>query len=175
MNNTYIANKKYRFSNLICFVFAFMVLVISVNLRADTLDIEEKIVINASAKAVWALAGGFKAIDRWHPDVADSTLIGTGKEAGDIRVLKLNNDKTIVEMLESYDENEMIFQYRIIESPLPVENYIASITVMSKDDNSTEIIWRSSFNAAGVSEGEAKELISGIYLTGLNALKRLFK
>lgn len=175
MNNIYITNKKYRFCNLICFLFVLIGLGHSMNLRADTLEIEEKIVLNASSKAVWALVGGFKALDRWHPDVAESTLIGTGEEAGDIRILKLNNNKTIVEILDSYNDNKMIFQYRIIESPLPVENYIASINVVNKSDDLTEVIWSSSFIAVGVSEDEAKQLISGIYSTGLNSLNRLFE
>ena len=153
---------------------ALIVLGQSVSLSADELMVEEKIVLNASSKAVWALVGGFKALDRWHPDVAESTLIGTGKEVGDIRVLTLNNNQTIVEKLESYDESAMTFEYRILESPLPIKNYLASIAVINKEDHLTEVIWKSSFNAVNVSDDEVKQIISGIYKTGLNSLHELF-
>ena len=175
MNNTNKTNKRYDLHHLALLVFALISLAQPSVSWADELQVKEKIVLNASSKAVWALVGGFKALDRWHPDVAKSALIGTGKEAGDIRVLTLNNSETIVERLESYDENAMIFQYRIIESPLPVENYRASITVISVDANLTEVIWQSSFNAVDVSKDEVKQLISGIYLAGLNSLNGLFK
>ena len=147
----------------------------SAALWANELKVEEKIVLNASTNAVWALVGGFKALDRWHPDVEESTLIGTGQEVGNVRILTLTNKETIVERLEFYDENTMNFQYRILESPLPIENYIASISVKNIDDNMTEVIWSSSFNAVEVGEEEVKQIISGIYIAGLKSLNSLFE
>ena len=175
MKITCSKNKNYKLHNLILLVFVLIGVVLSKSLWADALKVEEKVVLNASSKAVWALVGGFKALDRWHPDIAESMLIGTGKEAGDIRILTLNNNDTIVERLDSYDENSMILQYRILESPLPIENYLASITVISIDENLAEVIWKSSFNAVSVSEDEVKQIISGIYLTGFQSLNDLFK
>lgn len=101
-------------------------------------------------------------------------MLGTGKEVGDIRVLTLKNNLKIVEKLELYDENAMTLQYLILESPLPVENYHASLTVKNIDNKKTEVIWQSSFNAVGASKEEVKETISGIYMTGFNSLVRLF-
>lgn len=175
MKITYSKNKNYKLHNLILFVFVLIGVGLTNNLWAEELKVEEKVALNASAEAVWALVGGFKALDRWHPDVAASVLIGTGKNAGDIRVLTLNNNKTIVERLETYDESAMYLQYRILESPLPIKNYIASITVKSIDENMAEVTWQSSFKAVDVSDDEAKKIISGIYLAGLNSLNKLFK
>lgn len=175
MKITFSKNKNYKLHNLILFVFVLIGVGLAKSLWAEELKVEEKTALNASAKAVWALVGGFKALDRWHPDVAESVLIGTGKNAGDIRVLTLNNNKTIVERLETYDENAMFLQYRILESPLPIENYTASIAVKSVNKNLTEVTWQSSFNAVDVGEDEVKKIISGIYLAGLNSLDKLFK
>ena len=175
MIKTHKTNKNYKFHSSILFVLVLTGLGLSMDLCADDLKVEERIVLNVPSKAVWALVGGFKALDRWHPDVAESTLIGTGKKVGDIRVLTLANSKTIVERLESYNENAMILKYRILESPLPVENYVASISVTNMGDNLAEVVWQSSFNAVDVSEDEAINIIRGIYLTGLNSINRLFK
>lgn len=141
---------------------------------AESLMVEEKIVLNASPKAVWALVGGFNALDRWHPDVAYSTLIGSGKEEGDIRVLTLGDKNTIVERLDFYDENSMTLQYRILESPLPIENYTAAITVRIIDEKQAEVIWQSSFDAVKISEDEVKQIIKGIYLAGFKSLSDIF-
>ena len=148
---------------------------LSKSLRAEALMVEEKIVLNVSSKAVWALVGGFKALDRWHPDITDSNLIGTGKEAGDIRILTLGNNDTIVERLDFYDENSMTLQYRILESPLPIENYTAILTVINKDENLAEVVWKSSFNAVNINEDEIKKIIKGIYLSGFQSLNNIFK
>ena len=153
---------------LICFGY-------SANLYADQVMVEEKVQVNAPAKAVWALIGGFQALDRWHPAVITTTLLGTGKGTGDIRVLTLGNDAQIVEKLELYDEAEMSLQYAILESPLPVGNYHATITVKSVGNDKAEVIWKSKFTAVGASNEEVKKIISDIYLAGLNALITLYK
>lgn len=150
-------------------------LVCSVNLHAEQLTVEEKVLVNAPAKAVWALIGGFQILDRWHPAVLTSTLLGTGKDVGNIRVLTLSKDVHIVEKMEFYDEAAMSFQYSILESPLPVKNYSATISVKSIADNKAEVIWKSKFNAANVSSDEVKKTISDIYLAGLNELITLYK
>ena len=137
--------------------------------------VEEKIVLNESSKAVWALVGGFKALDRWHPGVIESTLMGTGREKGDIRILTLDNNDTIVERLDFYDENSMMLQYKILESPLPIENYTASITVTKKDENLTEVIWKSTFDAVNISDDEVKQIIRNIYMAGFQSLNDIFK
>jgi len=150
-------------------------IVCSVNLHAEQLMVEEKVLVNAPAEAVWALIGGFQALDRWHPAVLASTLLGNGKDEGDIRVLTLGDDVHIVEKLEVYDETTMSLQYAILESPLPVGNYHATITVKSIADNEAEVSWQSTFNAVGASNDEVKKIISDIYLAGLNSLIKLYK
>lgn len=170
-----IQNINIKFRNLVFIIIFPTIFGLSNSLWADTLEVEEKIILPAPSKAVWALIGGFHALDRWHPDVATSTMIGTGKQAGDVRVLTLHNNERIVEKLDTYDEKTMSLRYRILESPLPIENYAASLSVTSIDNNMTVVIWKSSFNAAGASKEEAKQIISGIYITGLQSLKNLFK
>lgn len=52
----------------------------STNLQAQQLMVEERVIVKAPVKAVWALIGGFQVLDRWHPAVFASALIGTGKD-----------------------------------------------------------------------------------------------
>ena len=144
-------------------------------LHAEELVVKEETLIDAPAKAIWALVGGFKALDRWHPAVVSSTLLGTGKEIGDIRVLTLADNENIVERLEFYDDKTMTFRYRILESPLPVEGYHASVTVENAEDDRAIVIWQSSFNAKGVSDDEVKKIIRSIYMAGFESLIELFK
>ena len=147
----------------------------STGLHADQLMVEEKVLVHAPAKAVWALVGGYQALDRWHPAIVASTLLGTGKDTGDIRVLTLDNDLHVIEKLELYDETAKTFQYQILDSPLPIANYHASIAVKDVESGVSEVVWKSSFNAVGVSNDEAKNIISGIYLAGFDSLTKLFK
>ena len=175
MKHNYVIQRKNKFPVVVAVVLLMIGFGQSMNLHAEQLMVEEKVLVNAPAKAVWALVGGFQILDRWHPGVVASTLLGTGKDIGDIRVLTLDNNLYIVEKLELYDDAAMTLQYQILESPLPVENYYASIIVKEVKNNMTEVVWHSSFNAVGVSNDEAKQTISGVYLAGFNSLTSLFK
>ncbi len=147
----------------------------STNLQAQQLMVEERVIVKAPVKAVWALIGGFQVLDRWHPAVFASALIGTGKDVGDIRVLTLGDESSIIEKLEFYDEAAMSLQYVILESPLPVENYHATLTVKKVGNNEAEVIWQSTFNAVDESNDVVKKIISDIYLAGLDSLITLYK
>jgi len=173
MKNVFKTRKYKHVFAIACFLL--ISLGYSVNLHAEQLMVEEKVLIKAPAKAVWALIGGFQVLDRWHPAVITSSLLGAGKNAGDIRVLTLANDAQIVEKLERYDETAMSFQYAILDSPLPVENYHETVTVKSIDNNEAEVIWQSTFNAVGASNDEVKKIISEIYLSGFNNLTTLYE
>ena len=171
---------KYQYKkNKLNMIFTLFLLMIgfgqSVSLHAEPLMVEEKVIVSAPAKAVWALIGGFHVLDRWHPAVTQTTLIGTGKNIGDIRDLTLDNGQHVIERLEMYDETAMAFQYEIMKSPLPIADYHAVITVESVERNKAEVTWRSNFTAVGASDEEAKSIISGIYVAGLNSLMTLYK
>ena len=167
--------KKNKLNIVFSIVLLFFCLGLSGTLYADTLMVEEKVIVDSPAKAVWAFIGGFHVLDRWHPAVTESTLMGTGKNIGDIRDLTLDNGQHVIERLEMYDKSAMTFQYEIMKSPLPISDYHAVIIVESAEGNKAEVTWRSNFMAAGVSNEEAKDIIRGIYVAGLDSLVALYK
>ncbi|MEE8321011.1 MAG: SRPBCC family protein, partial [Gammaproteobacteria bacterium] len=76
--------------------------------------------------------------------------------------------------LEKRDENERVYTYSIINSPLPVANYTATIRVMDDGSGNSTVEWSSEFNADGAPENDAIEVIQGIYQAGLDNLKKMF-
>ena len=125
--------------------------------------------LNASADQVWKLIGGFNALPDWHPAIEKSELT----QEGQTRTLSLAGGGRIVEKLEKVDDGARTYTYSIIDSPLPVKNYTATITVTGEGDNST-IEWSSEYEAAGASNAEALETIEGIYQAGFDNLKKMF-
>jgi hypothetical protein len=119
----------------------------------------------ASADAVWAKIGDFCGIQKWHPAVEKCALSADGK----MRTLSLKGGGTIVEKLEKRDEAARSYSYSIVESPLPVANYLSTISVAAQGAGST-ITWSGKYDAKGASEADAKKTIDGIYQAGLDAL-----
>ena len=126
--------------------------------------------LDVSPDKVWELVGGFNALPDWHPAVVKSEL----QEEGAMRKLSLAGGGTITEKLEKVDENERLYSYSIVDSPLPVANYSATIRVRDDGSGKTTVEWSGEFNPEGASENEAVEVIEGIYQAGLDNLKKMF-
>lgn len=127
--------------------------------------------LDVPAQQVWDLVGRFNALPDWHPAIEHSEL----DNGGQVRKLSLVGGGTIVEQLEQISDNEHLYTYSILDSPLPVSNYTASIRVrQDASGNGTIIEWSSSFQPAGAPENEAVKIIEDIYQAGFDNLKRIF-
>lgn len=116
----------------------------------------------------WAIIGDFCGIQTWHPAVETCTL--SDKDGAKLRTLALKGGGTIVEKLESWDDEKHAYTYSIVESPLPVSNYSSTLSVKADDDGGAGIRWVGTFDAKGATDEEAKAVIEGIYEAGLNAI-----
>ncbi|MCK5432493.1 MAG: SRPBCC family protein [Gammaproteobacteria bacterium] len=132
--------------------------------------VDMKTNLNVTADEVWKLIGGFNALPDWHPAIEKSEL----EEEGSMRRLSLAGGGTIMEKLEKLDDNERVYSYSIIDSPLPVSNYKATLRVKEDDEGMTTVEWSSEFEAKGAAENEAMDVIAGIYQAGFDNLKKMF-
>jgi mxaD protein len=146
-------------------------LIASSQVLADgSLNTSREVTLNAAPATVWKMIGDFNHLDVWHPVVVASDL----NDKGDVRVLTLGDGAKITEKLVKHDDAGMMYTYTITESPLPVKDYVSTISVMPAEGNKTVVKWSSSFNAKGAEDAQAVATISGIYEAGLNNLAKHF-
>lgn len=120
-----------------------------------------------SVDAVWRKIGDFCGISHWHPAVAKCELSADKKQ----RTLTLKGGGTIVEDLVSWSDKTHSYTYKIVSSPLPVDNYVSTIHVAAAKSGSGSVIhWRGQYSAKGASDADAKKAIDGIYAAGLTSL-----
>ena len=120
-----------------------------------------------SVDAVWRKIGDFCGIANWHPAVAKCELSADKKG----RTLTLKGGGTIVEHLVSWNDKTHSYTYKIVSSPLPVDNYVSTIHVAAAKSGSGSVIyWRGQYTAKGASDADAKKAIDGIYAAGLTSL-----
>ncbi|WP_428979623.1 SRPBCC family protein [Hansschlegelia zhihuaiae] len=132
---------------------------------AFAVEVTEATPVNAKPEKVWATIGGFCGISQWHPAVEACALsTSNGKQ---LRTLTLKGGGTIVEEQLGRDEAAMKYSYAIIESPLPVANYVATIQVEPSGSAGSKVTWSGRFEPKGASAAEAKGVIDGIYVKGL--------
>jgi hypothetical protein len=118
-----------------------------------------------SADAIWAKIGDFCGIGNWHPAIEKCALSADAKT----RTLSLKGGGTIVEKLEKRDDAAHSYSYSIVEGPLPVANYMSTISVAKEGAGST-ITWSGKYDAKGASDADAKKTIDGVYQAGVDAL-----
>lgn len=141
---------------------------------AGNLSVTKEVSLNAAPDTVWKMIGEFNALDVWHPVVIDSQLKGEGMKPGDVRVLSLGNGAKITEKLVVHSDAKKTYTYAITESPLPVMDYVSTITVTESDGGMSNVEWKSTFNANNAPDETAIETIAGIYDAGLNNLAKHF-
>ncbi|MGH6826535.1 SRPBCC family protein [Methyloceanibacter sp.] len=136
---------------------------------AYALDVKKKITAPGVPPKVWAIVSDFCSIKDWHPVVADCQETKEGDAT--FRTLTLKDGGKIKEKLLESDDTS--YSYEIIESPLPVKNYKAKLSVEPDDrssDHST-IVWEATFDANGKSDEEAAKTIGDIFFAGLKSIK----
>ncbi|WP_109476948.1 SRPBCC family protein [Paraburkholderia sp. C35] len=128
--------------------------------------------IAASAEEVWLLVGDFDGLPVWLELIRSSRLSDDSR----VRRLAAANGSIVVERLLDHSDANMEYRYTIIESPDPVTDYIASMSVRRLDARSTTVTWASRFEPN--IPGEAETITANyrsLYLAGLSRLKAILE
>jgi uncharacterized protein YndB with AHSA1/START domain len=133
-------------------------------------------VIDAPAAKVWEKVRDFNALPRWHPRIRESRIENgePSDKVGCVRDFRLQNGDRIRERLLGLSDYDMFCTYSILESPMPLTDYIATLRLTPvSDGDRTFVEWTAEFEC---DPGAAADLVSGIggnvFQAGFDALKR---
>jgi len=133
-------------------------------------------VIDASADRVWSMVRDFNGLPRWMPIIADSRIEGgqPSDKVGCIRNFNLKNGGNIREQLLSLSDYEYTCSYAILESPMGVSNYTATLKLTPvTDGDRTFAEWTAEFDCEPTREQELVDQIGmGVFQAGFDSLKR---
>ena len=136
-------------------------------------------VIEAPADTVWSLIRDFNGLPKWTPFVADSRIEGgvAADTVGCVRHFRLRDGGEIREQLLALSDYDYQCTYSIIESPMGVENYVASLQrTPVTDGNRTFAEGWAEFDCAPARESElAQGIGQGVFQAGFDALKATFR
>jgi hypothetical protein len=135
-------------------------------------------VIEADADTVWQRVRDFNALPQWHPGIADSR-IENGEPAdkvGCVRNFHTRDGGLIRERLLALSDFEYSCTYAILESPMGVENYTATLKLTPVTDGErTFAEWSAEFDCEEQREQELSDTIAtGVFQGGFDALKKHF-
>src|SRR5688500_11794358 len=107
-------------------------------------------VLDAPADVVWGVVRGFNALPRWTPFVAESRIEQNlpADRIGCVRNFRLKDGGVIREQLLSLSDYDFQCTYGILESPMGVSNYVATLKLTPvTDGNKTFAEWSAEFDA----------------------------
>jgi hypothetical protein len=135
-------------------------------------------VVGAPAGRVWARVRDFNALPAWLPAVAESRIENgePSDKIGCVRDFRLRNGDRLRERLLGLSDYDMFCTYSILESPMGVENYVATLRLTPVTDGErTFCEWTAEFDCAPEREQELVNGIgTGVFQAGFDSLKRHF-
>ncbi|TKT76219.1 SRPBCC family protein [Aquamicrobium sp. LC103] len=137
--------------------------------------IAKSTVVEAPVEAVWEVLRDFNGHDQWHPAVADSHIERgqASDRIGCIRRFHLADGSELREQLLTLSDIDMAFSYCLLDTPIPLLNYVAHVRLIPvTDGDMTFWQWESRFNTPAGREAELKKQVGEeIYEGGFRAVR----
>ena len=135
-------------------------------------------IVEAPVAAVWAVIRDFNGLPGWTPFVAESRIEGNAPadRIGCVRAFTLKDGGRIRERLLALSDYEFTQTYAILESPMGVENYTATLKLQPVTDGGrTYAEWSADFDCPPPREAElVNQIGQGVFLAGLRHLGARF-
>ena len=132
-------------------------------------------VLNAPIEAVWNVVRDFNGHDKWHPVVATSQIErgNPSDMVGCVRRFRLEDGSELREQLLTLSDIEQSFSYCLLDTPIPLFNYVAHCRLFPvTDGDRTFWEWESRFDTPAGREAElAAQVGDGIYSAGFQAVR----
>lgn len=142
------------------------------------MKVMRSMIIDAPLAEVWAAVRAFDGVATWNPAVTAASLErGQATEVGALRHLDIADGTVFRETLLAHSDLEHFYTYDIIESPLPVTDYVSTHRFLAiTDSDQTLGIWESSFHCAEADRKEMDRIVGdAIYIGGMRGLNAFLK
>ncbi len=141
------------------------------------IEVTTSTVFAAPTDRVWAVLRDFNGHDRWHPIVRTST-IERGEPAdrvGCVRRFVLADGSELRERLLALSDLEQSFTYCLLDTPVPLFNYVASVRLLPVTDGDwTFAQWRARFTTRPGEEAAMRRLVAEeVQAAGFRAIRAL--
>ena len=136
-------------------------------------------IIDAPVERLWAVLRDFNGHETWHPIVAKSAIERgyPSDKIGCVRRFKLKDGSELREQLLALSDLEQTFSYCLLDTPMPMFNYVAHVRLLPvTDGDRTFWQWESRFTTRPEDrEGITQMVAEQIYQAGFEAIRRHLK
>lgn len=134
-------------------------------------------VVNAPVRRVWAVLRDFNGHDQWHPIVSESHVEDdvVSDMVGCVRNFRLEDGSQLRERLLSLSDRRCSFSYCLLDTPIPLLNYVAHVELRPVTDGDRTLWrWWSKFTTPEGREQELEKMVrENVYMSGFKAVRRI--
>ncbi len=132
-------------------------------------------ILDVPIERAWAALRDFNAHEDWHPAVT-SSVIERGypvDTVGCVRRFRLEDGSELREQLLTLSDMEMTYSYCLLDTPIPLFNYVAHVRLLPvTDGDRTFWGWECGFTTVKGQEATMARLVGeGIYEAGFAAIR----
>jgi hypothetical protein len=136
-------------------------------------------ILDAPTDAVWAVLRDFNGHERWHPAVATSSIerAHPADKIGCVRRFRLKDGSELREQLLALSDLEQTLSYSLLDTPIPMFNYVAHVRLLPvTDGDRTFWHWESRFTTKPEDSRRITQMVAEeIYQAGFEAIRRQLK
>ena len=133
-------------------------------------------IIDTPCDRVWGVLRDFNGHESWHPAVATSGIerSESADKIGCVRRFKLADGAELREQLLALSDLEQSFSYCLLDTPVPMFNYVAHVRLLPvTDGDRTFWEWQSRFTAKPEDAARLTEMVGvQIYQAGFDAIRQ---
>jgi Polyketide cyclase / dehydrase and lipid transport len=133
-------------------------------------------VLESPIERVWEVLRDFNGHDLWHPAVATSEIErgAPSDQVGCVRRFRLKDGSELREQLITLSDLEQCFSYCLLDTPIPLFNYVAHVRLVPvTDGDRTFWSWEGRFTTRrGEEQAMARLVGEDIYRAGFAAIRR---
>lgn len=135
--------------------------------------------VNLSAKILyppedlWFEIGGFQSVTKWHPHLR--RLEGHGEEPGSVRKVEAGAGHAQKERLLERDSPHRLYRYELVETDLPVRNYVGEFQILADGRGASTVRWTADFEVIEGDEASAVRQVRDFFEEGLEALRARYR
>lgn len=139
----------------------------------------ESCIFDAPIAEVWKVIRDFNGHDRWHPavDVSNIEVNRNSDQVACVRSFRLTDGSELREQLLSLSDRDFEFRYCLLDTPVPLFNYVASMRLRPVTvDSATFCVWKGEFDTPAERRNDLISLVrDGIYRAGLDAIRNVLE
>jgi Polyketide cyclase / dehydrase and lipid transport len=132
-------------------------------------------ILDAPVDRVWSVIRDFNGFDRWHPAIGSSAIERhhSSDKVGCVRRLNLKDGSQLREQLLTLSDLEQTYSYCLLDTPIPLFNYVAHVRLYPvTDGNRAFWQWESRFTTRPGEEHAMTTLVGEeIYQAGFDAVR----